>query len=334
MVDGAAAQAHALDGEHREVRLRVVVAGVVAERAFQRGIAGTDETLEQDLRPGRRVQAGERTAPDPRARGPQQAGEFVFGQRVRHGRHRRQQGGRIRADRHQHRERLVRMRGLPARVVKRTAAMRQPAHDHAIAANHLLPVDRHVLAFLAGAAGDDQAEGNQPVDILRPAALDRQPSQIDVVALQHLLVEGRILHRARRHVGQLRQSRPVGQGAAQVARPAWFLHAGQQFAQLAQRRQRPPVQRQFDAPAMAEQVAKQRMRRPGVVHQQRRPGLAQGTQAQRRAFQFGLDPGIDAQQLALPAQVIQEIAQIMERHAASGGGGRGGIVLMPRQRPH
>ena len=51
--------------------------------------------------------------PDLGARGAQQAGALVFGQGIRHRRHRRQQGGRIGTYRHQHRERLARMRGHP-----------------------------------------------------------------------------------------------------------------------------------------------------------------------------------------------------------------------------
>ena len=37
--------------------------------------------------------------------------------------------------------------------VERAAAMRQPAHDHLVAGDHLLPVDAQVLPLLAAARG-------------------------------------------------------------------------------------------------------------------------------------------------------------------------------------
>src|SRR3546814_14358558 len=78
-----------------------------------------------------------------------------------------------------------RVRGAEIGVVERASAMRQPAHDHAIAADHLHPVDADVLARLAGAAGADQARRDQAPHVARPPALDRQAREVDVVALEN-----------------------------------------------------------------------------------------------------------------------------------------------------
>ena len=321
LVDRVAAQVHAGDGHHREVVLRVVVAGVVAERAFQRGVVGRDEALQQDLAAGRRIQPGGRAVPHPGALSAQQAGEFVFGERVRHRRHRGERGRGIGTDGDQQWERLVRVRGLPVGEVQRAPAVRQPANDDAVAANHLLPVDRHVLALLAGAAGDHQAKGDQLRCILRPAALDRQPRQVDVIALQHLVLEGGLAHPLRRHVRQLRQLRPGAQCLAQAGRPFRFLDRGQQLAQLAQAGQRPSGQCGFDAVAVAEQVAQVRVpRAQWLFHQQRRPAGLECAQAERGGLQLRVHRRGDPQQASTAFERANEAAQVVEAHPAPPGG--------------
>jgi hypothetical protein len=204
--------------------------------------------------------AGQFAAPHARALAAQQAGEFVFGQGIRHWRHRGQHRGRIGADRHQHGERLLRMRGAPVGVVQCAAAMRQPAHDDPVRPDHLLAVDRHILPRFAGAARHHQAERDQLAGVVGPAVLDRQAREIDVAAPQCFVFERGLVHTLRCHVRQLRQFRPGRQRLAQAGRPAWLLDRGEQLAEFAQGSQWPPGQSQFDAPAVAEQVAQQRMR--------------------------------------------------------------------------
>jgi hypothetical protein len=75
--------------------------------------------------------------------------------------------------------------------------VRQPAHDDFVAGNRLLPVDRHVLPGLARATGDHQAEGDQFVDVIRPATLDGQLPKVDVVGLAHVFAECCVLDPSR-----------------------------------------------------------------------------------------------------------------------------------------
>ena len=271
-----------------------------------------DDALQQDLGSGRCIQPGGLAAPHPAARAAQQAGELVLGQGIGHRRHRRQHRRRIGADGHQHRKWPVRPGLLPGGIVLGPATVRQPAHDHPVAADHLLAIDGQVLPSLVHAAGDDQAEGDQAPGVLRPAVLDRQAPQVDLVAFVHLFAERGVIDLARCHVRQLRQFRPTVQCLAQRGRPARLFQRSQQLAQFVQRGQRAVADGQLDPATVAEQVAQHRMRRADrLVHQQRRPALAQRAQAQRGAFQHRIDRRIDLQQLPVPGQVLEEASQVM-----------------------
>ena len=337
VVDRVAAHAQSLHGEHRELALRVVVAGVVPERAFRGGVAGLDEAFHHDLTAGGSIQPRHRAVPDARAGAAQQPGELVLRQRVGHRRHGRQHRRRIGAYRHQQRERFARVRGLEVGEIERAAAVRQPAHDHAVARQQLLAVDGDVLARLAGAPGHHQAEGDQSRHVARPAALDRKRAEVDVFAFEHRFVEGRLAGGLWRHVRQLRQLGPVRQRLPEVGRPARLLHRRQQFTQLAQRGQRPAAQRQLDAIAMAEQVAQQRV--PGtdrVGHQQGRTLAPQRQPAQCGAFEVGVHRRVHLLQLATARKRAQEAAQVMVVHAAgiAPSAARPASRLMPLRASH
>jgi hypothetical protein len=288
---------------------------VVPERTFQRGVPGLDVTLKNDLGAGRHIKAGVAAVPDPAALAAQQTGEFELGQGVRHRCHRRQQGGRIGTYRNHQREGRVGMRADMVLEIQGAATMRQPAHDQTSVADQLLPIDRDVLARLVRPAGDHQAEADQTARILRPAALDRQTGKIDVIALDHHLVEVRLRHRARRHVCELGQLRPGLQGGLERARPARFFQGCQQRAEFTQAGQRPPSKAKLDAPTMAEQVAEKGMRSwLRSFEQQGRALRAQGVQAQRGGFQLGRHRLFDAQQLPAALKSGEEAAQVLMAH--------------------
>jgi hypothetical protein len=59
----------------------------------------------------------------------------------------------------------------------------------------LLAIDAQVLAFLVRPAGDHQRPGDQRRGVTRPAVLDRQAVEVDVVAFEYHL-----LHRGAAHV--------------------------------------------------------------------------------------------------------------------------------------
>ena len=308
VVNRILAQGHARDAHHREAALAVVVAGVVAKWTLDRAVAGMDESFQQDFGAGRCVEARQRAVPELATLAAQQAGKFVLAQGIGYRRNRCQQGGRIGTERHQDRERLVRSRCDVVGIIERAAAVRKPAHDQRVRADQLLAVDGDVLSGLTRAAGDHQAKGDQPCDVLRPAALNRQQPEIDILAVQHRVFECRGGQHAGCHMRELRQFRPALQGRAQRRRPARFLDRSQQFAQFLQRSQRASAECRLDTSCSAEQVAEQRnVRASRLLEQQRRTIRLKRAQAEGRAFQFGIDRLGDALELALVVQQAQEL---------------------------
>src|SRR5690606_39104267 len=98
--------------------------------------------------------------------------------------------------------------------------------------------------------------------------------------------------------------------------PTRFLQRGKELAKFAQARQRAPGQRRLDPRAVAEQVAKERMRRAGWMlgQQGRAAGLLQ-PQAQRGRLQVRVDRRGQARELPGTLQVREEAAQVVEAHA-------------------
>jgi hypothetical protein len=315
VVDRFAAQRQPLDREHGELSLRVVVAGVVTKRAFHRGVTWVDEPFEQDLRTRGGVQARVRAAPDARAIAAQQAREFVFGKRVRNRGDGREHRGRIGADRHEDGKRSVWVFVAPAGVIECAAPVWKPSHDQAIAADQLLPVDRDVLARMPCAARHHEAERDQAPRVLRPAALDRQHAEVDVVAGANVGQEFCVLDRARSDVGQLRELWPRLERGLEARWPARLTHEREQFAQFPQRADAATAERCLDPVTAAEQVAEQSMRRTDrPFEQQRRPARFQGAQAQRGAFQLRIDRLVDAPQCLCAFESTEEAAQVVKCH--------------------
>ena len=91
--------------------------------------------------------------------------------------------------------------------IERAATMRQPAHDHLIAADHLLAVDAEILPGFVGTARYGQAPGDQWRDILRPARLHGQAAQIDVGTFPYDFLAGRRGALLGRHIHHLHEDR-------------------------------------------------------------------------------------------------------------------------------
>ena len=169
----------------------------------------------------------------------QQAGELVLRQGVGHRGDGAEDRGRVGAQRHDDRERPARVGAGEIAEVERATAVRQPAHDHLAAADHLLPVDTQVLArarrrHRLRSTRDRQAPGDQRARIVGPAGLDRQARQVDVVAFEHDLLARRAAHRGRLHVPHGLDHLQQPPGVLQAARRLGLLQAGQHPADVAQ----------------------------------------------------------------------------------------------------
>ena len=185
--------------EHRKIILLVVIAGVVAIRAFQRRFIGVDYAFEHNFCPRRHLQIIADTFHQLRARAAQQAGKLVFAQSVRHRRNRAQNGGRVATEHHRHRIRHARMRFFMCLKIQRATTVRQPAHNQLVFANHLLPVNAQILALFVRPARHRQTPGHQRRNVFRPTMLNRQHAQIHIRALHHDFLTRRFFHHMRRH---------------------------------------------------------------------------------------------------------------------------------------
>ncbi len=174
VIDGRVPVGDALDGENGKRLHLVVVTGVVAEGPLGRGVARMDMPLEHELGAGRNLQITDATVHQLGARAAEESGESEFGERVRHRRHRRQHGCRIRAQRHRHGKGSAGMLFAPLAVIQRAAAVGEPAHDHAVPVDYLLPVNAQVLPRAVGPPRHNQTPSDERPGIFRPAGLDRQ----------------------------------------------------------------------------------------------------------------------------------------------------------------
>src|SRR5690606_7978402 len=114
------------------------------------------------------------------------------------------------------------------------AAMRQPAHDELVAADELLPVDAQVLAPGTRAARDGQPPGEQGSHVLRPAMLQGNAAEVNVIALDDDLLAGRPTDAFRAHVPQGRFQRiDRADGLTKITGRFGLTQAGQQTANVA-----------------------------------------------------------------------------------------------------
>ena len=208
---------------------------------------------------------------------------------------------------------------LPFTKIECPATVRQPAHDHAVASDHLHPVDAQIdarlscrapcgctlcvpfcsrqngLPRLVRPAGDHQAPGDQRTGIPRPAGLHRQIRQIDRITLQHMPLTGRTLDHLGRHIQHLAKHRELLPGILHALGRLRLLELRQQDAHLTQRRHRLLAHTQGDALGRAEQVTQHRRTVAfRVLEQKSRPARAQRAIADLGHLQMRVHLGGDA----------------------------------------
>ena len=174
--------------------------------------------------------------------------------------------------------------------IERATAMRQPAHDHFVARNYLLPVNAQVLPRLVRPARDCETPGDEWPGVTRPAGLHRQARQIDRCAVPNNLLARCIRDKFRRHVEHLFQYRPFIPCVLETTGRLWFLEKREQLAHFAQAQQRLGIGHAIftharrNAAHRAEQIGEhrhsKRMRAiDRLFKQQGRPAGAQNTVA-------------------------------------------------------
>ena len=175
-----------------------------------------------------------------------------------------------------------------------------------------------------GPLGDDQRPSDERRRLARPACLDREPAEIDVVAREHHLLhravaDGAGLHRAhrveqRQHLDRL----------APAARRLGLTQEGQRLAHLA-KLVRLPVHAPGDALHGAEEVDQHRhVETPAVLaddvlEQHRRPLLRDEAGLDLGHLQMGRDRRLDPAQASRTLQAGDEVAQRSIGHGHLGG---------------
>ena len=310
------------DPERRKALDAVVIAGVVAIGAFVAFLVGHDAALDDDLGLGRHLERHGAAVGERDLLLPQQAGELVFRERIRHRRDRGDHGRRVGADHGGGRKALAPLlrRGLrlPACELLRAAAVVQPAHQGAVRPGHLHPVDAEVeavgaLALRRRAAGDDERPGDERRGLAGPAGLHRQAAEVDGVALQHDLLARRAAHRLRFHRQHLARQRDQLQRFAEAAGGLRLAQEGKHLADFAQLFRRPSdrLRDPFDGAEQVDQhrhvPASRAVLRP--LEQDRRPAFQKRRPVDARHLQHGRDRAGLPAHLAIALKLREEIAQ-------------------------
>ena len=161
----------------------------------------------------------------------------------------------------------------------------------------------------------DRAPGDQRPDIARPAGLDRQPAEVDVLALLDHFLAGGVLEHLRRHGQDLPVHRQLGPGVLEALRRLGLLELRQQLADLAQRADVLGAHAQRHALRRTEQVAEHRHVEAGRLFEQQCRALgAQRAVAHLGHLEHGGNRHLDALQRTALLQLGDEIAEILERH--------------------
>jgi hypothetical protein len=179
VIDRLLAVGDAVDGEHREAIHFVVIAGVVAERSFQRGFVGDGCGLPARIRRWPALQLAAQhcatSVREPRSR----PAKAYSDKRIRHRRHRARMVAGSAPSATAMGNGSPGRASLPVAEIQRPAAMRQPAHDDLVAPDHLLAVDAQILPRFVRPRVTTSPQVIKRPGIPRPAMLHRQPRQID-----------------------------------------------------------------------------------------------------------------------------------------------------------
>ncbi|SKN61484.1 Uncharacterised protein [Mycobacteroides abscessus subsp. massiliense] len=135
VVNRVFAHGDAFDRKHGEMVLLVVIARVVAVRAFQLGFVWMDDTFQHDFGASRHLQIVADTFHQLRPRTAQQSGKLVFAQGIGNRRYRAQNGGGVTTEHDGDRIRRIGIKFAEFLIIQRAAAMRQPAHNQLVFAD-------------------------------------------------------------------------------------------------------------------------------------------------------------------------------------------------------
>ncbi len=210
------------------------------------------------------------------------------------------------------------MRLLPFAKIQRPAAVTQPAHDQPVLAKLLLTIDSQVLARLVRPLGHHQRPGHKRRHVARPAVLNRQTIEIDLIAFENDLLARRRTQRLRSHAHDLLEDRQLLPGILETFGRVGLLQESQQLAHLTQRFDVFLPHAHGHALRGTEQVPQHRhLATLDVLEQQRRPTGSQRAITDLGDLQVGIHLHRDTLQLTARLQRRDEVPQIVIFHGVA-----------------
>src|SRR5581483_11144906 len=302
------------DVEDRERLGGRVVAGVVAERALLADLVLRDVALEHDLGARRHLDP-DRDALDELDRlAAQEARHHELVDVLRERRARGVRGDRVEPERDGDLDPPV------GREVVGTAVLVDlPVHERRVPVDDLHPVHADVAAAGLRVVGDHGRERDERRGVARPAALDREETEIDLVAAEDDLLADALADRLRPRVGDRLELLQPAHLLDQAFRRLHLEDVGELRGDVVE-----PLDAEGEAhpPLRAELVDQQRMLRTlRMLEEKGRPAGLDGAVDDLRDLEVGVHLGGDADELALALEQRDPVAEILE-HAAS---------LRPRQ---
>ena len=278
-----------------------VVTGVVAERAFGADLVFLDVALEHDLRARRDLDPDADAFHELDRLAAQEAGEHQLVDVLRQRRARRVGGDRVEPERDGDLDAAV-----GCEVVGATVLVDLPVHEGRVPVDDLHPVHADVPATGARVVGDHGRERDERRGVTRPAALDREEAEVDVVAAQDDLLADALTDRLRARVGDRLQLLQAAHLLHQAARRLHLEHVGDPLRDVVE-----ALDSEGEAHAAlgAELVDQKRV--PGalrLLEQQRRPSGFHRAVDDLRDLEVRVDLGRDADDLSLALEQRNPVA--------------------------
>ena len=306
-IDRVAPHRQRRDAEDRELLGVRVVAGVVAERAFDADVVTRDRPLEDDLGVRRDFQVHGLAADELHRLAAQEAGEHELVDVVWERRARGVRRHGIEPDRDGYRDPPV----LGREEIGPPVLVHLPVHVGGACIDHLHPVHAEVADARLRVLRDDRGKRDEGGRILRPAALDRKPAEVHIVALEHDLLARSLRDGLRHGVGDRLQLQEASHLLHETLRRLHVEH-------LAQLRRRVvellDAQGEAHAPFGSELVDEERMRRSlRMLEEERRSSGLDDAVGDLRDLEIRIDLGRDASELALALEERDPLPEIGER---------------------
>ena len=280
---------------------------MVAERALDPDVGAVDPALEHDLGVRRHLEVDGLALDELHRRALQEAGHHQLADVLRQRRARGVGGDRIEPERDGDRDPAVRRRPEVGAAV----LVDLPVHERGAPVDLLHPVHADVADAGRLVLRDHGRERDERGRVERPAALDREHVEVDVVARQHDLLAGRLRDLLRHRVGDRLQ---LPERAHLVDEPLRRLQLEDLAELVGEVVELLDAERHAHALLGAELVDQERVGGAfRVLEQERRPAGLDDAVDDLRDLEVRVDLGGDADELALLLEEGDPLAQVGDR---------------------